>query len=192
MATTNDTYVDPRENVDFEIEPGMVFTDTSRERTIVIDYADRDGGIIFVDEEGDAERDEVYMRDSYADFEAEIGAGRYRPKRREDGTIVRNGWVGQIYTLKEQYEKQSGRTAAHKVEAIEEVLDVITDDVPPDHNESVDFEAIDGIGQKAADALRANGFRTKGDVRSASTAQLMDVPYMGESNTENLLQVVDR
>jgi hypothetical protein len=187
-------YADPREKVSFEIEPGMVFMDTrfDEPREIVIDYADRKGGVKFIDTEGDADRDEVYMMDSYSTFEANVGAGRYKPKRDESGEIVRKGWMGQIHRLKEQYEEDGGRTASHKAEAIEEVLSIIVDDTPADHNDTVPFEDINGVGSKAADALRSSGFSTKGDVRNASKQQIEDVPYMGTKNTENLLEYVNQ
>jgi len=185
-------YADPRENVSFEIEAGMVFMDTRYDepREVVIDYADRKGGVKFIDTEGDEERDEVYMMDSYSTFEANVGAGRYKPKRDESGEIVRKGWMGQIHRLKEQYEQRDGRTATHKAEAIDEVLSILTDDVPADHNDTVAFEDIEGIGDAAADALRANGFSTKGDVRKASREQIESVPYMGSKNTDALLDSV--
>lgn len=191
-------YVDPREKVDFEIEPGMVFVDTRPEqsssddpREVVIDYADREGGVVFIDTEGDTDRDEVYMHDSYSTFEENIGAGRYKPKRDDAGNVVRKGRFGQIYRLLEQYEADGGRKASHKAEAIEEVLEILTEDVPADHNDTILFDEIDGIGSKAADALRDHGFSTKGDVRNASRDQIEDVPYMGAKNTDNLLDWVE-
>lgn len=192
MSQTND-YVDPREQVDFDIQPGMVFLDTRPDepREIVVEYADRDGGVIFIDTEGDVDRDEVYMRSNYEAFEKNVGSGRYKPKRDDDGDIVHKGRFGQIRRLKEQYEQQDGRTATHKAEALDEVLTILTDDVPADHNETVPFETIDGIGSAAADALRANGFSTKGDVRNASREQIEDVPYMGQKNTDALLEYVN-
>lgn len=186
-------FVDPREKVDFEIELGMVFLDTRYDEPheVIIDYADREGGVKFIDTEGDSERDEVYLMDSYSTFESNVGAGRYKPKRDESGEIVRKGWMGQIHRLKEQYEQDGGRKAEHKAEAIEEVLSIITDDVPADHNDTVPFEDINGIGSKAANALRGHGFSTKGDVRNASQTQIEEVPYMGTKNTEALLDYVN-
>ena len=185
-------YVDPREKVDFEIEPGMVFMDTrpSEPREIIIDYASREGGVKFIDTEGDDRRDEVYFSDSYSTFEQLVGSGRYKPVRDDDGNIVRKGRFGQIENLKAQYEEKDGRTAAHKAEAIQEVLDILHDDVPADHNDTVPFEDIDGVGSKAASALVNSGFTTKGDVRSASREQIEDVPYMGSKNTDALLDYV--
>jgi predicted flap endonuclease-1-like 5' DNA nuclease len=60
----------------------------------------------------------------------------------------------------------------------------------PDDNETLDLESISGIGSKAAASLRANGYTTKGDVRSADRETIMDLDYMGESNTDNLFEVV--
>lgn len=187
-------YVDPREKVSFEIEPGMVFKDTRLDepREIVIDYADRKGGVKFIDTEGDSERDEVYMTDSYSTFEELVGAGRYKPVRDDDGRIVRKGRFGQVERLKEQYEEDGGRKATHKAEAIEEVLNILHDDVPEDHNDTIPLEDIDGVGSKAAQALRNSGFTTKGDVRNASREQIEDVPYMGQKNTDALLDYVSK
>lgn len=187
-------FSDPREKVSFEIEAGMVFKDTRYDepREVVIDYADRKGGVRFIDTQGDAERDEVYLMDSYSTFESNVGAGRYKPVRDEDGRIVRKGRFGQVERLKEQYEEDGGRKAKHKAEAIQEVLDILHDDVPEDHNDTVPFEDIDGVGDAAADALRSNGFSTKGDVRNASREQIEDVPYMGQKNTDNLLDYVSK
>jgi hypothetical protein len=185
-------FADPREKVSFEIEAGMVFRDTRYDepREIIIDYADREGGIRFIDTHGDTDRDEVYLMDSYDTFESNVGAGRYEPVRNEAGRIVRKGRFGQVERLKEQYEDSEGRTASHKAEAIQEVLDILHDDVPDDHNDTVPFEDIDGVGDAAAKALRSNGFSTKGDVRNASRDQIEDVPYMGQKNTDALLDYV--
>lgn len=190
---SQENYADPREKVPFEIEPGMVFMDTRYDepREVVIDYADRKGGVKFIDTEGDEERDEVYMMDSYSTFEANVGAGRYQPRRDESGDIIRKGWMGQIHRLKEQYEQDGGRTASHKAEGIEEVLSIITDSVPADHNDTVPFEDISGVGSKAADAMRASGFTTKGDIRNASQSQIEDVSYMGTKNTKNVMEYVN-
>lgn len=190
--TDANTFVDPREDVDFEIGPGMVFHDMRYDdgRELVVEYADRDGGVRYVDTSGDVDNDVVYRFDDYATFEENVGAGRYTPVRDDTDEIVRKGWMGQIHRLKAQYEETDGRTAAHKAEAIEEVLEIITEDVPDDHNETVPFEDIDGIGQQAASALRNNGFATKGDVRAAGREQIESVPYMGEKNTDNLLEYI--
>jgi len=187
-------YIDPRESVSFDIEPGMVFTDdrADDEREVVIDYAERDGGVIFIDTEGDVNRDVVYLYDDYDSFEGEVGAGRYTPVRTESGKIERRNRFGQIHDLLDRYESSDGRTESHKAEAIQEVLDILIDDVPDDHNETIPLEDIDGIGNAGAQSLRDNNITTKGDVRSTSTEELQSLPYMGEKNTANLEAYVEQ
>lgn len=59
-----------------------------------------------------------------------------------------------------------------------------------DSNEVVDLESIDGIGAKAASNLRANGYSTKSDVRSADKESLVSVDLMGDTTAERLLDHV--
>ena len=188
-------YTDPREQVGFDIEPGMVFHDTrgGDSTEIVITTADRNTDTLaYLDTEGDRNRDCTHNIGVYHQFEGQIGAGRYEPVRDETGDIERRRWMGQIYDLLDTYESRDGRTADHKAEAIQEVIDIIVDDVPADHNDTVDFVDVDGIGEGAAKALRANGFTTKGDVRSATKDEISDVPYMGAKNTERLMDRIEQ
>lgn len=50
-----------------------------------------------------------------------------------------------------------------------------------DDAEAVEFEKVPGVGQSTADALRRAGVRTRGDVRLASDAKLLEVNGIGES-----------
>lgn len=183
-------FTDPRENVSYEIQPGMVFNDhrPDEPREIVVEYAERGGGVRMKDLEGDANRDVVYLMDTYDAFEAEIGAGRYTPVTDDDGTIQYKGWMGQIKRLKDEYDNTDSRIADHKAEAISEVIDIIEDDMPDDHNDTIPHQEISGIGSKAAQSLINAGYKTKGDVRNASKSDLTDVPNIGSGNADNLME----
>jgi len=183
-------FTDPRENVSYEIQPGMVFKDhrPDEPREIVIEYATRGGGVRMKDMEGDANRDVVYLMDTYDSFEAEVGAGRYTPVTDGSGNIEYRGWMSQLKDLKDEYGQSDTRTGSHKAEAIEEVIEIIEDDVPDDHNETIPHQDISGIGSKAAQSLINAGYKTKGDVRRASKSDLTDVPNIGSGNADNLME----
>lgn len=185
---------DPRASLDYEIEPGMVFRDTrcsgDDDRRLVVEYAHTRGGVVFIDQEGDDRRDEIYMIEPHETFASWVGDGRLELVT-EDDSVVYEGRYGRVRRLRDRYDEADGRTSSHKVEAIEEVLEILTDDVPEDHNDPVDFESIGGIGASAASALRSRGIRTRGDVREAGREQIESIPHMGTKNTTNLLERVD-
>lgn len=191
-----ETLYDPRMDVEHEIETGQVYVDTSSDSRLVLSYV-HDDYYLFRDESGDSYNDRLFRSEPENMVVKKIASGTYELQV-EDGEPVYDGIVGDVRSLKEHYEDADGRTAAHKAEAIEEVLSVFggvdpagaVSDLPDDHNEVVEFERVDGIGSKAAQHLRHNGIKTKGDVRNTDPEELTEIPLMGESNTENLLEEV--
>jgi hypothetical protein len=182
MATETE-FVDPRSNVTHPIEEGQVYVDSRTDDECVLVY-EADDAVLLRDEENGGHR--LEPRDH---FENNVGAGRYELQG-SDEMAVQSGAVGTLRELIDDYEDQDGRTAKHYVQALDEALTLIENNGRPDDNDVIDFESIDGIGPGAADNLVQHGFRTKGDVRSASTEEIKSVPLMGESNTQNLLQSV--
>jgi hypothetical protein len=193
---SQETVYDPREDVEYEIMVGQQYLDTSSDSSLVLAYV-YDDYYLFRDESGDSYDDRIFRSEPEDMVVKKIAAGTYELQV-EDGEPVYDGVVGDIHELLDHYESEDGRTAAHKAEAVGEVLDLfggadpggVVDDLPDDHNEMVEFEEIGGIGSKAAQHLRHEGYKTKGDVRDADRSDLIDVPLMGESNTDNLLDHV--
>jgi predicted flap endonuclease-1-like 5' DNA nuclease len=173
-----------------EPESGMVFIDDRNGAELVAEFVEAGEVVVVRDRDGDSNNDETWGLHPYDSFYRGCKAGRYKPVRNDDGNVVRDGTLSQIQRLRSKYEQQDGRTAQHKVAVLTELEDTINGNVPDDYDEPVDFESVSGIGGGAASKLRAHGFRTHGDIREATDEQIQDVPYMGESNTENLREYV--
>jgi predicted flap endonuclease-1-like 5' DNA nuclease len=176
-------YIDPRSNVSHPIESGQVYTDARTGEELVLVFESEDAVLL---------RDENtnHRLEPRDDFEAHVGGNRYTLQADESDTMASSTAVRSIQSLLDRYEYQDGRTAAHKVEALEEALDLIEHGGQPDDNETVDFESIGGIGEAAAGSLRSHGFSVKKDIRQATREEIVDVPNMGAKNTDNLLEAI--
>lgn len=124
-------------------------------------------------------------------FEQEAGSGRYERIEESDEAPPRSDEIhyhmGIVKRLIAHYDEKPGRTAAHKKEALTELLEMLEDF----EAEEVDWTQVDTIGQQAADNLRDEGFVTNADVRVADKEELLDVSYVGESGAENLKEYVE-
>ncbi|ELZ23661.1 hypothetical protein C475_15358 [Halosimplex carlsbadense 2-9-1] len=136
-------------------------------------------------------------------FDAELGT-RYRPRPGAEPPSD----AGQYARLRERlaaYEREEGRKAKHKADALREALDLLADpgggDDDPDDAESgesgtdtdpkVPFEEVAGIGPKTAGKLRTAGYVTESDVRGAADDALLAVAGLGPESLSNLREFVD-
>lgn len=183
MSHTNAVF-DPREDISHPIDQGQTYEDDRTGEQLVLVFLSEDVALL-------RGEDGNHRLESRKHFEMNVGSGRFELVSDADGTMSAGAKVKKLNRLLEQYEDRDGRTAKHKASAIEEALDLIENNGRPDDNETIDFETVDGIGAKAAAELQKAGFTTKGDVRSAEKDEIVDVPYMGEKNTEALIDHVD-
>lgn len=106
----------------------------------------------------------------------------------------------------ESYEREDGRKAAHKAEALRETFDVFAaaDPAAPDPatdpaedtsgdepDSDVPYEEVPGIGPKTAGTMRTHGFVTEGDVRGATDEELLGVAGLGPESLANLREFLD-
>lgn len=183
--------IDPRtDDLPYDLTIGMSFEHKlGSVRTII--YMDEDIVIL--------RSNKTYQRGEYDEgnhrictenrdyFREKCKFGEYKPV--DDGGV--GGPLVRMRNEMERFEESDGRTAMHKAEALRDLFGTMENtDVPADHSEPVDFESISGIGSKAAQSLRSNGFRTKGDVREAERESIVELPYMGEKNTDALQERV--
>jgi hypothetical protein len=175
-------FVDPRSKIDHPLDAGQVYTDSRTDTTLTLVFLSDDAALLQDQASGG------HQLETRTQFEENVGSDRY--KLQGDGDDAVSSSAQKIRSLRDRYDEQDGRTAAHKVEALDEALELIENNGQPDDHETVDFESVPGIGTAGARALRSNGFRTKGDVRDASRETIESVPNMGQKNTSNLLEHV--
>jgi len=184
MSQTDSGYVDPRSKITHPIEPGQIYEDDRTGDELTLVYCSDDAALLQDNETG------AHRLERRRDFEANVGSGRYELQSKTDSAVASSN-ISMLRDLLDQYESESGRTAAHKSEAIEEAIELLEHNGQPDDHETIDLEAISGIGSAAAESLRANGFSTKGDVRNADTSEITEVSNMGAKNTERLIEHVN-
>lgn len=182
MSQAN-TPVDPRSNIAHPLDTGQVYEDERSGDELVLVFLSEDAALLKDDDRHRLETRKI--------FESNVGSGRYDLQANADGSASTSSKLKKLERLLDQYKDESGRTANHKAEALSEAIELIENNGRPDDNDVVPFEEIDGIGSKAASALRASGLSTKGDVRSSSRDEIVDTAYMGEKNTDALLQYVE-
>lgn len=205
MAETN--FAPPRTRRT-DVQIGLVLVDqrTADQRRVV--YAD--DHVVIVRDESNATT--LIDRDS---FEAELGT-RYRPSRHADPAID----AGQYDSLRDrlaEYDRQDGRKARHKADALREALDLLAGDAPArdgdgddqptggdeagedesaddgsaDDETEVPYEDIPGIGPETAGKLRVHGLVTEADLRTASDDALLAVAGVGPTNLANIREFLD-
>jgi hypothetical protein len=144
-------------------------------------------------------------------FDAELGT-RYRPRPGAEAPSD----AGQYARLREclaAYEREEGRKAKHKADALREALDLLADPSGGDAGSSsrdadddsdgvdaggggadtdpeVPFEEVAGIGPKTAGKLRTAGYVTESDVRGAADDALLAVAGLGPESLSNLREFV--
>lgn len=124
-------------------------------------------------------------------FEQEAGSGRYKKISESSAEPPKSDdihyHIGIIKRLLSHYREKPGRTAGHKAEALDEVVEILEEfDI-----EEIDWTKVDNIGKTAADNLRDAGFRTNQDVKIAHKEELLEVDYVGHSGVENLKNYVE-
>ncbi|QLH83446.1 helix-hairpin-helix domain-containing protein [Halosimplex pelagicum] len=151
----------------------------------------------------------LVRRDS---FDAELGT-RYRPRPGAEAPSD----AGQYDRLREHlaaYERDEGRKAKHKADALREALDLLAEPNSGDAggtsgdsdggdaddgdaggsathaDPEVPFEEVPGIGPKTAGKLRTAGYVTESDVRGAADDALLAVAGLGPESLSNLREFV--
>ena len=101
---------------------------------------------------------------------------------RSRGNASNDHWHGHLLEKRKSFEKNVG-SGRYKLQGEEELQAEME---TPDRHETLDFEDIDQVGEKGAEALQSNGYTTKGDIRAATDDELMEVSYIGETNLANI------
>lgn len=172
----------PPEDTRTEIEIGLVFEDVRTEELRKIVYADS-RVVVSRDPDGNSTLTPLSAFDS-------LFGSRYRPRPGAE-LDVDGGQLGRLRERRAEYEAAEGRKAAHKADALREAIDLLTgDDTVDEALEEFDFESVDGIGPETAAQLRASGFVTRTDVRSADDEDLLAVPGIGPANVEAIRDAV--
>lgn len=175
-------FEDPRSQLEQAIHVGQVYVDSRTGEEMTVLY---ENGVILCRDE-----DEKHRMTPSKQFRREVGAGRYKLDRNEDGTFAKDGKIRKLERMLSDLEEQDGRKASHKADAIEEAIDMLEEE-DLDDMETVDFEDVPGIGENTANRLRAKDFTTNGDIRDASDEELLDVRGIGQGNLDNLRRYVD-
>ena len=106
---------------------------------------------------------------------------------RSKGDATNDSWTKHRVEPRKSFEQNVG-AGRYKLQGEEEVdADVETFE----KHEVVDFENIDRVGEKAAQALQSNGYTTKGDIKKATDEELLAVSYIGETNLANIREHVE-
>lgn len=180
---SQETFADPRSEITHPIEPGQLYADDRTGDELCIVY-EADDAVLLHDTESEWHRLERRRA-----FEEHVGSDRYELIGSDDAAVASSA-VQLLSELQAQYDSEDGRTAAHKASALSEALELVEHGGRPDDNDVIDFETVDGIGSQAASSLRKAGYTTKGDVRSATKDEISDLDYMGQKNTDALLDHV--
>lgn len=185
--------LDPSRHSRIDTQIGLVLEDQRTAELRQVIYTDEQV-VLLRDEAGNTT---LVRRDT---FDAELGT-RYRPRH---GAEMPSD-AGQYDRLRERlaaYEREDGRKAKHKADALRDALDILSgveDDEPDetddendaDRETEVPFEEVPGIGPTTAGKLRTAGYVTERDVRAASDDELLAVAGLGPENLENLREFVD-
>lgn len=185
-----------------EVQIGLVVEDQRTGDLRKVIYADA-RTVLVRDETGSTT---LLPRDS---FESDCGT-RYRVRHDVDPPIE----AGQYDALRRrlaEYERQPGRKAKHKVDALTEALDLLGGvadvSIPVDAEEAsgegtddgseevddpeVPFEEIAGIGPETARRLRMQGFVTARDVRTAGDEDVLAVSGVGPESLARIREFVE-
>lgn len=176
------SFVDPKSDKVHEIEFGQVYSDSRTGNLIQLIYLDRNVYVL-QNEEGS------HRFGQRKEFDRYVSSGRYSLEL-EAERFADTGVLGRVRDLKREYEQEDGRTAAHKAEALEEALAILSDLGSDEALEDVPFEELDNIGGKAAQNLREEGYETRRDVREATDNELLDVPWVGEKGVTSIREYV--
>lgn len=161
-----------------DFEPGQIYKDSRTDDLLCLVYIDPN--VYLLRDEDTYHR--IGRRD---DFEREVAGDRFKlqPDAEEFG---HTGLLSRVLARAEEYEQESGYKAAHKAEALREAISMLRDEFDAEKHEELDFESLDGIGEKAAANLRKAGYRTKADVRHASDEDLESISWVGEKGVASI------
>lgn len=169
---------DPRTEIQHEIHTGQVYSDTRTGDLLMLVYLDQNV-YLFRTEEGNHRLGTRY------ELETTVGAGRFKLQP-EAEPFGHTGHIRRVLQRADEYEEAGGRKGKHYADAMREAVAILTSTGAVDAHEEVEFEAVDGVGQTTADALRANGYNTRKDVRQTSDEELLAVRGVGEGNLANI------
>lgn len=169
---------DSRDNIGHDIEIGQVYEDKRTNEHLLLVYYDSSIHIVR-DKQGN------HRLGKRREFTKNVGSGRYTlaPDVEPFGET---GLLQRVLARADEYDNMDGYKADHKAAALREAVNILTDDNPDVNDESVPFEDLDNIGDKAAKNLRDAGFRTVGDCRRASDNDLGDVAWVGDKGVESI------
>ncbi|WP_436924676.1 helix-hairpin-helix domain-containing protein [Halosimplex amylolyticum] len=186
--------LDPSRHSRIDTQIGLVLEDQRTAELRQVIYTDEQV-VLLRDEAGNTT---LVRRDT---FDSELGT-RYRPR---PGAEMPSD-AGQYDRLRERlaaYEREDGRKARHKADALRDALDILSsaesddgdeaddDESDADRETEVPFEEVAGIGPTTAGKLRTAGYVTERDVRAASDDELLAVAGVGAENLANLREFVD-
>jgi N utilization substance protein A len=84
-------------------------------------------------------------------------------------------------------------TAAHQMVQKEEGVEKKDEEVPPPGDLALDpVDQIDGVGEKTAEVLGSNGFKTVQDILKTDVERLSTLPGIGVKKAEKLIQAAQR
>lgn len=187
---------------------GLVFEDQRTGDLRQVIYAD--AHVVLVRDETDA----TTLQDRDA-FERALGS-RYQ-SRPDARPSLDGGPYDRLRTALEAYEREDGRKAAHKAEALRETVDVFAaadpaasepadgdssgadgesassngESADDTRNQECPFEEVPGIGQKTAGNLRTHGYVTESDVRATSDEELLGVAGLGPESLATLREFLE-
>lgn len=188
MTDTND-YSDPRMDLSVDVTDDQVYADARTGDEYRVVYVDDTSVILRLSSDGQRST----RLEPRSAFEEAVGADRFELTEPSVDSPPMPDEYDEIRALfkryRDRYTDEGGRVAAHKVEVIDELVEAFEELVAADAD-PMDFESVAGIGAKAAENLRDAGYVTEHDVAQASVDQLTDVPWVGESNAEALLEAV--
>ena len=182
---------DPTKHSRIDTQIGLVLEDQRTGELRQVIYTDAQVVLL----RDTAENTTLVRRDT---FDAELGT-RYRPR---PGAEMPSD-AGQFDRLCDQlaaYEREEGRKADHKADALREAFDLLAgregDDSESNEDDGgerteVPFEDVPGIGPTTAGKLRTAGYVTERDVRPAGDDELLAVAGVGEENLANLREFLD-
>lgn len=176
--------LDPRENITHPIEAGQVYRDSRTETPYKLLFVTDD--IALLKDISDETSRVGHRIERRTAFEQNVGSGRFELDEEADGTPSKSGKLRRVEELIRSLENKDGRKPGHMAEGAEMALDIITED-----QDAIDFEAVSGVGEKTAKALRDSGVVTRGDIRRLDKEELLQVPGVGESNLENIMRHIN-
>lgn len=191
---------DPREQLTHDITVGQVYGDARSkedgeyEEELRLVYEDDERVLLRSNKKLTHGRNSgsQHYRCEFRDiFEKHAAEGRYELlEDPDDPPLMPTDGVGTALTVlkrlrseaKHQVNNGGGRKEKHRLEAFDEAVEAVANLDPT----SIEWESVDGVGQKTAENLNEAGIETDVDVQSASDEQLLSIGGVGEKNLQNI------